>query len=92
MLELFGRNYVIEHCVSEFERFQADEAFRIYLTDTLKVLVENGTHYLTAKGFVDYGKTINRRWFEIMNPPEEVEEDNRTISEVVDAIWSKIEG
>ena len=38
MLELFGSGYVIDHCVSAFKEKQEFEAYRNYVTDSLKVI------------------------------------------------------
>ena len=38
MLDLFGRRYVIDHCISAF-RIQAEEKiYRVYVTDGLRAL------------------------------------------------------
>lgn len=38
LLELLGRRYVVEHCVSAFNRIQEEKAYRIYVTDCLRAL------------------------------------------------------
>ena len=38
MLELFGRGYVIEHCISSFYKYNEEHTYRIYVTDVLRRL------------------------------------------------------
>lgn len=38
MLELFGRGYVIEHCISSFQKYNEEMTYRVYVTDLLKAL------------------------------------------------------
>ena len=49
LLELFGRRYVIDHCISQLKKFSEDEIFRIYITDALKAIANN-TGKLTSGG------------------------------------------
>ena len=36
--EMLGSGYIIEHCVSAFNKLQEEKIYRIYVTDTLKSL------------------------------------------------------
>ena len=53
LLELVGKGYVIDHCISLFNRRAKEEAYRTYIADTLKALNDNfakkfgGTYYQT---------------------------------------------
>ena len=38
MLEIFGRGYVIEHCISSFKKYNEEMTYRVYVTDLLKAL------------------------------------------------------
>lgn len=40
MLDLFGRGYVIEHCVSAFLDSQRDYIFRAYSTEMLRLIAK----------------------------------------------------
>ena len=40
LLDMIGRGYVVEHCVSSFNKRQKELAFQIYVTDTLKSIDE----------------------------------------------------
>ena len=41
MLDLFGRQYVIDHCLSEVRNKNELDAYRYYLTDALRYTVNN---------------------------------------------------
>lgn len=41
MLEVFGRGYVIEHCISSFYKYTEEHSYRIYVTDVLRSLNGN---------------------------------------------------
>lgn len=60
MVELLGSGYVIDHCISAFSKEQEEKAFRIYLTDALKVISEN-----TAGG--ERRSAMSKRWIELMD-------------------------
>ena len=49
---MFGRRYVIEHCISAFRLSQAEKTYRIYLTDALRAIVGGQ----------------NPRYFDLINP------------------------
>ena len=44
MLEVFGRGYVIEHCISSFYKYTEEHTYRVYVTDVLRSL--NGNQQL----------------------------------------------
>lgn len=41
MLELYGRGYVIEHCISSFKKYNEEKTYRIYVTDLLRFMSAN---------------------------------------------------
>ncbi len=93
MLEVLGRGYVIEHCISTLKSNNETKSYRIYVTDALMAIAENTTHLLGAQGVVDYGKTIKTRWIDTLKPaPEEEPEDNRPSEEIASDIWQRIRG
>lgn len=77
---------------ARLEKYSRELAYRIFVTDSLKAVVEN-THYITTfDGIIPYGVSVKRRWIDIMNgvKPKEKEkpkEDTRTCEEVVSDIW-----
>lgn len=61
MLELLGRDYVIDHCISRLNLEAENQLYRTYVTDSLKTIMEN-TAYLTRKG-----KALSARYVDILN-------------------------
>lgn len=43
-MRLFGKGYAIQHCVSLFRKEQEEKAYKIYITECLKVIAENTAH------------------------------------------------
>lgn len=89
MLNLYGRRYVIEHCVSEYLKRREERLYRIYITDALKAIAENTTHYQGAGEMFDYGSSLTARWIDVLEP-QIIEEDNRSCEEIVHDIWDRI--
>ena len=62
----------------------------------MQAIAENTTHYLTVKGMEDYGKTMNKSWAEIIDPPkptkEEKELENIDCVEFTKNMFKKIRG
>lgn len=84
MLDLFGRGYVIEYCVSSFLELQKEKAYKIYITDCLYSLTNM---YATFHG----GECpVNTRFAEILLPEKKKEE--KTAEEVIDHMRKKLEG
>lgn len=71
MLDLYGKAYVIEHCIDAYAQMMEDRRYRAYVTDALMIMTEN-----TAK-FAG-GKHMTTRWIE-----EYLPKDTRTAEEVV---------
>lgn len=94
MLELFGRGYVIEHCISSLKLDREKKSFRVYVTDALMAIAENTTHFLGRENIIDYGKSITERWIDIIDFKETApkEEDNRSAEEITTDIWQRIRG
>lgn len=40
---MFGRGYVIEHCISSFKKYNEEKTYRIYVTDLLRHLSGNNS-------------------------------------------------
>ena len=62
----------------------------MYVTDALKVLTENTTHFVGVNEFIDYGSTMNARWVDVLKPKQEEEEDDRPCTEIVHEIWERM--
>lgn len=78
---------MIDHCMSAFTEYNKDLAFRIYITDGIKVISENTAHFAG-------GSSLQLRWYDLVNSAPEEEEpkqDTRSCEEIVDSIWSGID-
>lgn len=66
------------------------------MTDALQVIAENTTHFLGMKDMIDYGRTMNKRWIDVIEKPlpekSEEPEDNRPSEEIASDIWKRIRG
>jgi len=67
---LYGRAYVIEHCVETYTRMMEERRYRAYLTDALMVLTENMAKFAG-------GKHLMKRWADEFMP-----KDTRTAEEI----------
>lgn len=67
---MFGRGYVIEHCVHAYLRLQDERRYRAYVTDTLMLINKS---ICGAFG----GASMNGRWVD-----EYLPKDTRTADEV----------
>lgn len=84
MLELFGKGYVIDHCIAILKKEQEEKLFRIYLTDGIKAITET----LTALNRGN-GATLNKRFYELLEPHKE---ETRTSEEIKSTILKKLRG
>lgn len=77
---------MIDHCMSAFTEYNKDLAFRIYITDGIKVISENTAHFAG-------GSSLQLRWYDLIDqtPEEEPEQDTRSCDDIVNSIWSKID-
>lgn len=97
-MELFGRGYVIEHCISALnydrERERERKSFEMYVTDALMAIAENTTHLVGMDGVVDYGKSLQTRWIDMLDdtPIEPQETDDRPCEEIAQDIFARIRG
>lgn len=73
---------MIDHCVSAFRKEQEEKAYRIYVTDGIKAIVEN-----TAK-FAG-GTIIKERYINLVKPKKE---ETRTTKDIIDGIKKKFWG
>lgn len=81
MLDLLGKGYVIDHCVSLFHKEQKDKQYRAYITDALMAITET-----LADRYG--GRKMSIRWIEMNQPPKP--EDERTGEEIKESIMSKL--
>ena len=80
LLNLVGIGYVIEHYIAYFQKEQQEKMYKIYITDSLKMIAEN-----TAKAHG--GSYLNSRFIDIIEPGKE---ETRTAEEVIDDLKEKL--
>lgn len=68
---------MIEHCISAFSQSREEKAYRIYITDALKVISEN-----TAGGEARHA--MSKRWIELVEPTKKEEpKETRSAEEII---------
>lgn len=72
---------MIEHCISAFSKSQEEKAYRVYVTDALKVISEN-----TVDG--EHRSTMAKRWIELIDVKTDTPEDTERAKEKADNIIS----
>ena len=70
----------MRYVLAQYRREQEDKAYRIYVTDALRLISENTA---SAVG----GKYITARFADVIAPPKE--EDNRTCEEITAEIIAR---
>ena len=70
-------------------KLREERLYRIYVTDSLKAISENTTHFLGMNDIVEYGSFISVRWIDLLEP-QEIVEDDRSCEEIVHDIWNSI--
>lgn len=86
LLDLFGRGYVIEHCMSLFKKRQEEKAYKIYMSDVGFALVN-----VVGKAYGAKENIIGRRFIEILEPPKD-EKEEETEEQIIARIRKKLEG
>lgn len=76
---------MIDHCVAFFRNQQKDEAYRIYITDTLKAIAEN-----TSKQFG--GQYPKLRYADLIKAADATEptQETRTPQEIISNMKNKL--
>ena len=98
MLELLGREYVIECCLASFKDRQREASYKAYVTDALKAIAENGTRYVVpGVGLVEQGMAMSRRWLDLLEgKPEEKDVleyvTEESCVEFATSMWDRIRG
>lgn len=86
---MLGREYVIDHCVSRLNLEAEEQLYRTYITDSLKIIMEN-----TAR-LVKEGKVIPSRYVDILNSmknpdPQNVVEEQKSADMIISNIKNKL--
>ncbi len=77
-----GSGYVIDHCISAFQKEQEEKAFRIYLTDALQAIAENTQRFAG-------GMKMNKRYYDIINIKPQKQE--KTADDIILRLKGKID-
>lgn len=80
MLEVFGKSYVVDHCIAFFKKRAETELLHVYTTDAL--------YYINEILATRYGgKMMSKRFYDLLHKKPE---ETRTAQEIVDSIRSKL--
>lgn len=77
MLEIIGRGYVIQHCISLFKKHQEELSYRFYETELLRGIAKS------------LGLNVDMTYRDIIEPKKE---EKRTASEIVSNIKNRLNG
>jgi hypothetical protein len=82
LLEVMGRDYVMDFCIVSFRKQQEEQAFKVYVTDALKIIAENTSRFAG-------GSHMSKRYYELIStrPSEPV-----SSAQVISRIRNKIGG
>lgn len=82
---MFGKSYVIDHCINQLKKTNEETALKVYITDALKAVVENTGR--AVKG----GVQMRSRFIDILNGAtgEESQEDNEAKAEAIKETMKK---
>ena len=82
LLEVLGKSYIIQHCVAFLKTRSEEKAFRIYVTDGLKVIAENLANYYG-------GSVLNMRYSDVISTEKP---DDRTEEDIINNLKAKMTG
>lgn len=88
LLDILGKEYIIDHIVSEIQKQTEQKLLNVYITDALKALVNN----IAQAAFEKRSYTqLTMRWLDMFEPQLiNTPEDTRSCKEIVKDIWSNI--
>jgi hypothetical protein len=73
LLEVLGIGYVIEHYIAYFKKRQEEKAYKMYVTESLRIIGENTAKY-------SGGSYIQMRYADMIEPKKE---ETRTANEII---------
>ena len=85
MLDLLGKGYVIEHCISFFKNKQKMKSFQYYITDVGYIIANT-----LGKRFGAAEDLVKERFKDISEPKKPKKEETK--EEIIDRIRKKLEG
>lgn len=77
LLQIYGRVYIMQHCIAYITQKMDERRYRAYITDALMVIAENTARFAG-------GQTMAGRWYDAYMPV-----DTRTGDEIVLDILEK---
>lgn len=80
-VDMMGMGYVMDHCISHFLKSQEKQAYRVYITEALKLLTENTAKYS--------GGSYMTKSFSDIYKKEEKKEKKETAEDIKKRIKSK---
>lgn len=89
---MFGDSYISEYILEQAKIDAEQKSYKVYITDCLQAIAENTTHYLTGNGMGDYGRSMPKRWLDIIEPPPKIIEEDIDCNEFVADMWNKAKG
>ncbi len=75
-----GIGYVIDHYISYFNKEQKEKAYKVYISDVLRIISENTAKY-------SGGSYVKVRYSELIDPPKK---ETRTSEEIIENIRNKL--
>lgn len=79
---MYGRGYVIEHCVASFRKKQQIISFATYITDGIKIVAENSAR-------INGGSILTERFIDIIRPEKEQKKE-KTQDEIIQHLRDKL--
>lgn len=70
LLEVYGRGYIMQHCIAYMTEKMEERRYRAYITDALMAIAENTARFAG-------GQTMRGRWYQAYEP-----QDTRTGDEI----------
>lgn len=88
LIDILGKEYIIGHIVSEIRKQTEQRLLNIYITDALRMLVNNTAQKAFEKQ--SYMR-LTKRWLDMVEPQvANIPENNKNCKEVVKDIWNNI--
>lgn len=83
-VDVLGSGYVMDHCISAFQKEQEEKAFKIYLSDAIMAIADNTARYVG-------GSKMASRFFDIINIKKQPKQEE-TADEIILRIKEKVNG
>ena len=84
-VDILGSGYVIDHCISAFQKEQEEKLYRVYVTDALKAMVDNTMRFAG-------GVRLQNRFYDLAYKTKPKVEKEETADEIIMRIKNKLEG